>query len=63
MTAVWLNQADAAQIKIDGGKSVDIQGPVAVNAASHPFGTVNNVDLAAQGYEDDEYFVSGEANV
>ena len=44
-----------------------VSGPIPVTAASHPFGAANQTlkpeNLAAAGYVEEEYFVSGKANV
>jgi hypothetical protein len=44
-----------------------VRGPVPVGDGSHPFGAANHTlkpqDLSALGYIEQEYFVSGKANV
>jgi hypothetical protein len=40
-----------------------ITGPIKVTAASRPFGSTWSIDLAAFGYVEEEYFVSGNANI
>jgi hypothetical protein len=40
-----------------------VLGPIAVSASSYPFARVRNVDLESAGFVEEEYFVSGKANV
>jgi hypothetical protein len=53
--------AQAAPVSVTPMPSV--QGPVAVTASSYPFARARNVDLEGAGYVEEEYFVSGKANV
>jgi hypothetical protein len=58
----WANNSAKADVLLPS-----VQGPIAVGGSSHPFnssGTQNvPLDLSSRGYVEEEYFVSGKANV
>lgn len=62
LTAPCIQSAGAETVDIGNG-SLAIAGPIPVADDSHPFGAVYTIDLDAAGYVEEEYFVSGKANV